>query len=65
MRRQLLISTAVQNGDPGGEPKPQGAPLPRIKHQSSFNDWSKTYINEKGILVRTPKRTRLRAHVRL
>ncbi len=23
----------------------------RILHQTSFNDWSKTYVNEKGILV--------------
>lgn len=50
-RTRLLVSTAVQNDDSGGETKLDADPRPRIKHQSSFNDWSKTYINEKGILV--------------
>lgn len=39
-----MASNAVQNGDPGGETN-----AGRIKQQ--FNDWSRTYVNEKGILV--------------
>ncbi len=40
---------AQDNGDAGND---DGYDRPtRILHQTSFNDWSKTYVNEKGILV--------------